>query len=465
MTEAKALDFFQNLHYNIKYRIEKITEKENDIMRVKHGIGKAAAAVVLAAVLLTGCSNGVNESAGESVGSVSEQSSNTASSVSSVSSSLSAISSANSSAASSTTSSAVSSASTSESKSESKPESVEESKPESKPESVEESKPESKPEETSVPSQSGETDKNTPYGKHGALSVKGTDLVGASGEKVQLRGMSTHGLAWFPQYVNYDTFKFLRDDWNTNCVRLAMYTHENGGYCAGGNKEQLKTLVKNGVDYASQLGMYVIVDWHVLNEQSPLVYKDEAKKFFEEMSKQFADKDNVIYEICNEPNSSASWQDVTTYANEIIPIIRANDPNSVILVGTPQWSQNIDQALSAPLNFDNIMYTLHFYAATHTDWLRNKMESCINSGLPVFVSEFGTCDASGNGAVDVGQSNAWKDIIEKHNVSYMCWNLANKNESSCIIVSGCSKLYGWSDGELSTQGKWIRDWFKSETEM
>lgn len=425
-------------------------------MRVKYGIGKAAAAAVLAAVLLTGCSNGVNESAGEIVSSVSEQSSAENSSAASTSSSSKSSSSASASSPSSSSSSVISSI----------PQEVSSAiSTESTPESVPESKPESKPEESSVPSQSGETDKNTPYGKHGALSVKGTDLVGSSGEKVQLRGMSTHGIAWFPDYINYDTFKYLRDEWNTNCIRLAMYTHENGGYCAGGNKEQLKNLVKNGVDYASQLGMYVIVDWHVLNEQSPLVYKEEAKKFFDEMSKQFADKDNVIYEICNEPNSSASWQDVTTYANEIIPIIRANDPNSVILVGTPQWSQNIDQALSAPLKFDNIMYTLHFYAATHTDWLRSRMESCINSGLPVFVSEFGTCDASGNGAVDIGQSNAWKDIIEKHNVSYMCWNLANKNESSSIIASGCSKLYGWSDSELSAQGKWIRDWFKSETEM
>lgn len=437
-------------------------------MKMKHGIGKAAAAAILAAVMLTGCSNSANESAGESVGSVSEQSSAVSSNSSTTSSAVSstATSSANSSSAatsSATSSPAVSSVTSSSATTSSAVSSV--STTESKPESQPASKPESKPEETSVPSQSGTTDKNTPYGKHGALSVKGTDLVGASGEKVQLRGMSTHGLAWFPQYVNFDTFKFLRDEWNTNCVRLAMYTHENGGYCAGGNKEQLKTLVRNGVDYASQLGMYVIVDWHVLNEQNPLTYKDEAKKFFDEMSKEFAGKDNVIYEICNEPNGSGSWQDVTAYANEVIPIIRANAPNSVILVGTPQWSQNIDQALAAPLKFDNIMYTLHFYAATHTDWLRSRMESCINSGLPVFVSEFGTCDASGNGGVDIGQSNAWKDLIEKHNVSYMCWNLANKNESSSIIASGCSKLYGWSDNELSTQGKWIRDWFKSETEM
>lgn len=437
-------------------------------MKMKHGIGKAAAAAILAAVMLTGCSNSANESAGESVGSVSEQSSAVSSNSSTTSSAVSstATSSANSSSAatsSATSSPAVSSVTSSPATTSSAVSSV--STTESKPESQPASKPESKPEENSVPSQSGTTDKNTPFGKHGALSVKGTDLVGASGEKVQLRGMSTHGLAWFPQYVNFDTFKFLRDEWNTNCVRLAMYTHENGGYCAGGNKEQLKTLVRNGVDYASQLGMYVIVDWHVLNEQNPLTYKDEAKKFFDEMSKEFAGKDNVIYEICNEPNGSGSWQNVTAYANEVIPIIRANAPNSVILVGTPQWSQNIDQALAAPLKFDNIMYTLHFYAATHTDWLRSRMESCINSGLPVFVSEFGTCDASGNGGVDIGQSNAWKDLIEKHNVSYMCWNLANKNESSSIIASGCSKLYGWSDNELSTQGKWIRDWFKSETEM
>lgn len=424
-------------------------------MKTNHGILKTALAALLAAAVLTGCSNGVNESAGGSVGTVSEQSGAEESKTQSVPQ----------------TPTESKPESTSASVPESKPQSATESKPqstaESKPQSTTESKPESvpasKPEETSTPAPSGDT--STPFGKHGALSVKGTDLVGASGEKVQLRGMSTHGLAWFPQYVNYDTFKFLRDDWNTNCIRLAMYTYENGGYCSGGDQQQLKNLVRSGVDYASQLGMYVIVDWHVLNEQNPLVFKEQAKQFFREMSKEFAGKDNVIYEICNEPNSGASWQDVTTYANEVIPIIRENDPNSVILVGTPQWSQNIDEALRAPLNYDNIMYTLHFYAATHTDWLRQKMESCISSGLPVFVSEFGTCDASGNGGVDIGQSNAWKDIIERHNVSYMCWNMANKNESSSIIVSGCSKLYGWSDGELSTQGKWIRDWFKSETEI
>lgn len=322
--------------------------------------------------------------------------------------------------------------------------------------------PESSSSTASVPEPAPVGD--TPFAKHGILSVKGTDLVDQHGEKFQLYGMSTHGLAWFPDYVNYDTFKFLRDDWNTNCVRLAMYTYEYGGYCSGGDKEWLKSLVKNGVDYAAQLGMYVIVDWHVLNERDPRTYQDEAKKFFDEMSKLFTDNGNVIYEICNEPNSGPSWYDIKSYANEIIPIIRANDPDSVIIVGTPTWSQDIDQAAASPLEFENVMYALHFYAATHTDWLRSRMESCINSGLPVFISEFGICDASGNGAVDIGQANAWYDMIKRYNVSYMCWNLANKNESSSIIQSACSKLYGWEDGELSDQGRWVRDKFRSETD-
>lgn len=303
---------------------------------------------------------------------------------------------------------------------------------------------------------------DTPVARHGALSVNGANLVDESGRKFQLYGMSTHGLAWFPDYVNYDTFEYLRDEWNTNCIRLAMYSAEYNGYCTGGDKAWLKSLVNNGVEYATELGMYVIIDWHVLGERTPMAYKEEAKKFFDEMSKKYANNPNVLYEICNEPNGGTSWSEISTYANEVIPVIRKNSPDSVIIVGTPTWSQEVDKPAAAPLKFDNVMYTLHFYADTHRDGLRNTMESCIKSGLPVFISEFGMCDASGNGAVNESESNKWKALIDKYNISYMCWNLANKGESSSIIRSGCQKLYGWNDSELSTQGKLIRGWFLSE---
>ena len=301
---------------------------------------------------------------------------------------------------------------------------------------------------------------DTPFSLHGALKVDGTNLVDKNGEKFQLYGMSTHGIAWFPQYINIETFKTLRDDWNTNCIRIAMYTDEYGGYCSGGDKETLKNMVKNSVQYASELGMYVIIDWHVLNDCYPNVHKEDAKAFFNEMSYIYKNYDNIIYEICNEPNSSATWEGIKNYANEVIPIIRANDSNAVIIVGTPTWSQDINLAADSPLQYNKLMYSLHFYAATHTQWLRDRLTACINKGLPVFITEFGMCDASGNGSNNFEETAKWLELIQKYNLSYCCWNLANKNETSSIISPNSNKISGWEENDLSESGKWIKKYFK-----
>lgn len=302
---------------------------------------------------------------------------------------------------------------------------------------------------------------STPYGQHGALHVENGKLTGADGNIVQLYGMSTHGIAWFPQYINYDSFRTLRDDWNTNCIRLAMYTAEYGGYCAGGDKEQLKQLVRDGVSYATELGMYVIVDWHILSDCDPNQNKDEAIAFFREMSEAFADNDNVLYEICNEPNSGTSWDSIKSYAEEVIPVIREQKPDAVILVGTPTWSQEIDKSAASPLTFDNVMYTLHFYAGTHKDDLRNRLETCAQNNLPVFVSEFGMCDASGNGANDFDSTTKWLDLLNKYQISFCCWNLANKDESSSVFKAASTALSDWTDEDFNESGRWIRDYFRS----
>ena len=304
-------------------------------------------------------------------------------------------------------------------------------------------------------------DDSTPFGQHGALHVENGKLTDADGNIVQLYGMSTHGIAWFPQYINYDSFRTLRDDWNTNCIRLAMYTAEYGGYCAGGDKEQLKQLVRDGVSYATELGMYVIVDWHILSDCDPNQNKDEAIAFFREMSESFADNDNVLYEICNEPNSGTSWDSIKSYAEEVIPVIREQKPDAVILVGTPTWSQEIDKAAASPLTFDNVMYTLHFYAGTHKDDLRNRLETCAQSNLPVFVSEFGMCDASGNGANDFDSTTKWLDLLNKYQISFCCWNLANKDESSSVFKAASTALSDWTDEDFNESGRWIREYFRS----
>lgn len=291
----------------------------------------------------------------------------------------------------------------------------------------------------------------------GRLHVKGTKLVDKKGHEVQLRGVSTHGLSWYPQYVNDKCFAQLHDKWGANVVRLAMYTEEYNGYCSGDakNRSDLKKLIKKGVRLAKKHKMYVIVDWHILSDGNPNSHKKEAKAFFREMSREFKGYNNVIYEICNEPNNDTSWKEIKSYARSVISTIRENDKKAVIVVGTPTWSQDVDQAAADQIKGENLMYALHFYAATHKADLRNKMTAAINKGLPVFVTEYGICDASGNGAIDKEEANRWVQTMDEYGVSYIAWNLSNKQESSSIIKSSCPKVSGFKKSELSDEGRWL----------
>lgn len=312
-----------------------------------------------------------------------------------------------------------------------------------------------------VPQAPSDPKGTTPVSQHGQLSVKNGQLVDKSGKGYQLRGMSTHGLTWFPEFVNESAFKTLRDDWNTNVVRLAMYVDEWGnGQCYMGNKSGSLELLEKGVDICIKLDMYVIIDWHVLNPGDPSKYTNEAKSFFETVSKRYAKYPNVIYEICNEPNGGASWSgNIKPYAEKIIPVIRKNAPNSVIIVGTPTWSQEIDKPLSDPLNYKNVMYAFHFYAATHAG-LRSNVENCVAQGLPVFVSEFGTCDASGGGANDFNETQKWLSYFDKQGISYCNWSICNKDETCSVLRPGTSANGNWSESDLTENGKWMRNWLK-----
>ncbi len=312
------------------------------------------------------------------------------------------------------------------------------------------------PEGAGGTSQGTKRDDGSVVTAQGALAVDGTQLVDASGNPVQLRGISTHGLSWYPDYVNLECFRQLKEEWGANVIRLAMYTAENGGYCTGGDQESLKELVKSGVEYAVETGLYVIIDWHILSDGNPKTYLAQAKEFFAEMSDLYKDYTNVLYEICNEPNGGTSWSDVKQYAEEVIEVIRENDEDGIILVGTPNWSQYVDQAAADPIEgYDNIMYTLHYYAATHTDSLRNTMVKAVEGGLPVFVSEYGICDASGNGAIDKVQANQWVETLDQLKISYVAWNLSNKAETSALFKSSCSKVNGFTTDDLSESGKWL----------
>lgn len=300
------------------------------------------------------------------------------------------------------------------------------------------------------------------FSQHGKLSVEGTQLVDAHGQPFQLHGVSTHGLAWYPQYVNEDAFRTLRDDWGANVVRFAMYTAENGGYCTGGDREKLVSTIQTGLDACTNLDMYAIIDWHILSDNDPNMHIDDAKDFWNKVSREYSSRDNVIYEICNEPNNT-SWESVKTYADTIIPIIRSNDADAVIICGTPTWSQDVDLVAKNPLeHMENVMFAVHFYAATHTNYNRQKAMTALQAGTPVFISEFSFCDASGNGDIDQASTDAWKKLIDEKNLSYCGWSLSNKAETSALIKASCAKTSAWTDDELSESGKILKSWLKGE---
>ncbi|MBO5088527.1 MAG: cellulase family glycosylhydrolase [Lachnospiraceae bacterium] len=294
----------------------------------------------------------------------------------------------------------------------------------------------------------------TPVANHGALSVKGTNIVDKNGKVFQLKGVSTHGINWFPDYVNKEAFSNL-SEYGVNAIRLAMYTVDYNGYCSGGNQADLEAIIDRGVQACTDLGMYVIVDWHILNDLDPNVNKDSAKTFFDKMSKKYAGNDNVIYEICNEPNGGTTWESIKSYAEEIIPIIRKNDKDALIIVGTPNWSQDVDIASNNPIKGqENILYAVHFYAATHKDNIRGKVETAIGNGLPVIVSESSICEASGNGSINYDEGQKWMDLIAKHNLSCFAWSLGNKDETSSFLKASVSKTNGFTKDDFSETGKW-----------
>lgn len=306
----------------------------------------------------------------------------------------------------------------------------------------------------------------TPVASHGQLSVKGANIVDKNGKVFKIKGMSTHGIMWedYSDILSKDSLKVLRDDWKCNTIRIAMYTQEWGGYTTGSSyASQAKQKVKTGVENAKSLGMYVIIDWHILSDGDPRTHQDEAVKFFTEMSKTYKDYDNVMYEICNEPNGGITWTGgIKSYCQKVVSAIRKYDKDAVIICGTGTWSQDINQVLGNKLSDKNCVYALHFYANTHTDWLRNRLKDCYNKGLPVLVSEFGTCDASGNGGYNSTQTKKWLELLDSLNVGYINWSASDKGETASAFVSGTNlKAIPSGTSKLTTSGKLIRDWYRN----
>ena len=282
---------------------------------------------------------------------------------------------------------------------------------------------------------------------HGRLAVKGNRVVDEHGKPVVLRGMSLYWSQWKGQFYNPQAIKWLRDDWHCTVVRAAMAV---GSYARDPETEKRK--IQTVAEAAIDLGIYVIIDWHTDRDN----HQELSQAFFEEMAKQYGDKPNVIFEIWNEPLNKADWSTVIKpYHEAVIPRIRAHSRN-LIVCGTQTWSQDVDKASRDPLKFDNIAYTLHFYASTHRQSLRNKAAAALKNGAALFVTEWGASEASGNGRLDEAETRKWLDFLDQNQLSWCTWSIADLKETSAALRPGASPTGGWTDADISPAGKLVR---------
>ena len=302
---------------------------------------------------------------------------------------------------------------------------------------------------------------DTPYGKHGALHVDGLQVKDKYNQPFTLRGASTHGMHWGDgeTFLNKTAFQNLRDEWGVNMVRLVSYVTQ-GGYTQG-SKDKLDKHIQEGVSDLTDLGMYAIIDWHV-HAENPNDKKSEAIQFFDTYSKMYKDQSNIIYEICNEPTGTP-WNQIRPYAVDVVNTIRANDPDAIIVVGTNTWSQDVDEVATNGGKIDdpNVMYTIHFYSGSHGESLREKVRTALKAGTPVFCTEFGVCDASGNGGFDLEEADRWIDFFEENGISYCCWSLSKKNESASMLSPECNKVNGFTNADLGATGAWLINTYRS----
>jgi len=290
--------------------------------------------------------------------------------------------------------------------------------------------------------------------EHGNLTVSGNRIIDQNGDPIVLRGMSLFWSQWMGKYYNYNCIKWLRDDWKCTVVRAAMGI-ESGGYLNNPASEKAKivTVIEACID----LGIYVIVDWHDHNAHE---HQAQAIAFFQEIATDYGAYPSVIYEVFNEPEQD-NWKTVLKpYLNAVVDSIRAIDPDNLIVVGTPTWSQDVDVASLNPLAQNNIAYALHFYAAYpyHKQTLRNKASTALNNGIALFVTEFGTVLNTGDGPIDTAETRLWMNFMESNQISWCNWSIADKNETSAALKPGASANGGWSASEISESGLLIRDY-------
>jgi endoglucanase len=295
----------------------------------------------------------------------------------------------------------------------------------------------------------------TPVAAFGQLQVADGYLLTEGGEPTRLKGVSSMWLNWETDgYAeNFSALSFMQENWRISVVRAAMGVSPEGAYLS--NPAQAEAQVRSVVEAAIELGLYVIIDWH---DHDALEHQAEAEAFFELMASEYGEYPNVIYEPFNEPLAVNWATQLKPYHEAIVQKIRAVDPDNVIVLGTPNWCQDVDLAAGSPLQGDHLMYTLHFYACTHTNSLRYKADAARAQGLALFVTEWGATHADGgtDGIVCEPEADQWHDWMRRGLISWTAWKLDGCTDASCLLRQGAPVDGGWDDDWLQGHGPYVR---------
>ncbi len=288
---------------------------------------------------------------------------------------------------------------------------------------------------------------------HGRLHTAGNRIVGADGQPVSLAGVSYGWSQWeAARFYNADVVNWLKQDWHAAIIRAPLGIHEEDGYLQHPARNLAR--VTRVVDASIAADVYVIIDWH---DHQAQLHSEQAVAFFSDMARRYAKYPNIIYEIFNEPKTGLTWtRDVKPYAEKVIAAIRAIDPDNLIVVGTPNWSQDVDVAATDPVKDANVAYSLHFYAGSHKQKLRDKALKALNLGAPLFVTEWGTCDASGKGPINEKSVDEWFAFMREHQLSHCNWAIYDKPETAAIIRRSAASKGHWLESDLSPSGKYAR---------
>ncbi|MDE7396651.1 MAG: glycoside hydrolase family 5 protein [Muribaculum sp.] len=286
------------------------------------------------------------------------------------------------------------------------------------------------------------------------LKVEGSVLKYENGETAVLTGPSLGWHSNWARFYNAGTITAFKDKWHANITRAAIGAHPSGDVIGTYDTDSVTAikLMCEVIDAAIKENMYIICDWH--SHENTI---ENAINFFSVITDRYGNCPNVLYEIWNEP-LDISWQEIKDYAEVLIPVIRKKAPDSVIIVGTPRWDQEIDAAAKSPLDYPNLLYSLHFYAGTHKDWLRSKAEDAISMSLPIIISECGAMDHTGDGPIDYTSWQEWIDFADANNLSVVMWDIADKNET-CSMISPSASDNGmeWREDDIKEWGKLARN--------